>query len=288
MAMVCPRCQGVFQQLWNCPSCKVRLGYQGAARVPLAADDDTAGQWQQTPWGRIAIGVVLAQGLYYGLRQLLVAGLMASGDEAAGAVWPTLTGLLVLQGVQAAGLIVAGLFAGAGQRQGIVFGVVVGVWNGVLTVLIQSLSGPHTTVTLLGQPILHTALGALGGFIGGSIWRAPQSLVVPVLAGAKGPERAKGTRVRAALFAGPIAWTRVFAGTALAVGGTLWAHVILELVMEASDGTLSIDNHLQAQLVTWEVTALAMLAGAAVAMAKPFDVEQVLAAVVTHCRDHLR
>ena len=70
---------------------------------------------------------------------------------------------------------------------------------------------------------------------------------------------------RPSWFAGPAAWGRIVAGTSLAVGGTLWANVILELLLEASDGNLSISTQLQAKLVTWEVTALAMLVGSAVA-----------------------
>jgi hypothetical protein len=38
-----------------------------------------------------------------------------------------------------------------------------------------------------------------------------------------------------------------------------------DLVLEASQGALDVTDHLQAQLVTWEVTGLAMLAGSALA-----------------------
>src|SRR5207244_1193315 len=47
--------------------------------------------------------------------------------------------------------------------------------------------------------------------------------------------------------------------------GGVWANVILQMVLDASNGTLGITDHLQAQLVTWEVTGLAMLAGSALA-----------------------
>jgi hypothetical protein len=261
MAMVCPKCQGSFEQRWHCPTCSVRLVYEAAPR-PRPVAEAPAGQWQQTPWGRILVGVLLSQGLYYGLRQLCTAGLLASG-EAAGDVWSTLYGLLFLQGVQAVGLLVAGALAGAGQRQGIVFGAVVGVWNGVLSVAVQYGGLPHTTVMLLGQPILHTAFGAAGGFLGSRIWKPLPALRLP--APPRAPEPLAASRRRPSLFSGPVAWGRVLTGAALAVGGTIWANVILELVMEASDGSLSVSSHLQAQLVTWEVTALAMLVGSAVA-----------------------
>src|SRR5262245_65755160 len=77
MAMVCPQCKTSFDQRLQCPHCDVRLIYHESAgragNVPLVG----AGAWQQTPWGRIFIGLLLAQGLYYGLRHLCVAALLA-------------------------------------------------------------------------------------------------------------------------------------------------------------------------------------------------------------------
>jgi hypothetical protein len=262
MAMVCPKCSGSFEQRWQCPTCGVRLAYRSGPRPVIA--ESPSGPWGQTPWGRILVGVLLSQGLYYGLRQLCTAGLQLGGDAAAPGVWATLYGLIVLQALQALGLLVAGMLAGAGLRQGIVFGAIVGVWNGVLSAVIQGAAGvPHTAVTLLGQPILHTAFGAAGGFLGARIWKP-----LPTLAGPTSPQ-VGGTLIpahaRPPLFDGPIAWGRLLLGAALAVGGTIWANVILELVLNASQGALEITDHLQARLVTWEVTALAMLAGSALA-----------------------
>lgn len=265
MAMICPRCNGTFDQRWTCPACHVRLAFQTASPRTAATAEEASSQWQQTPWGRILIGVLVAQGLSFGLRQLCTAGILATGETTAQNIWATLMGLLVLQGIQILCLLVAGLFAGAGQRQGLIYGAVVGVWNGVLVVAFQSFLESPTTVTLLGQPILHTAFGALGGFLGSRIWRAPPLIALPAGPGVPMPLKPAGGRSRLSQFAGPIAWPRVIMGTALALGGTVWANVILELVLEASEGQLAIDSHLQAQLVTWEVTALAMLGGAALA-----------------------
>jgi hypothetical protein len=263
MAMVCPKCDGSFEQRWQCPSCGVRLAYRSAPRPPVG-DVEQPSQWGQTPWGRIFVGVILSQGLYYGLRQLCTAGLLASGDAAARGVWSTLYGLVFLQVIQALCLILAGMLAGAGLRQGLAFGAIVGVWNGVLSVIVQSVVGmPHTAVTLVGQPILHIAFGAAGGFLGCHIWKP-----LPVLAGPTSPQVAGPiipARTRRPLFAGPVAWGRIVLGTALAIAGTIWANVILQMVLDASQGALDISDHLQAQLVTWEVAGLAMLVGSALA-----------------------
>jgi hypothetical protein len=156
------------------------------------------------------------------------------------------------------------MFAGAGRKQGVVYGAVVGVWNGVLTIiLLPTGTESFTAVVVYGQPILQTAFGALGAFIGCLIWK-PLPNVKP-LAGSRAILTLPPTAKPLSFLNGPIAWFRVFAGAAVATGGTIWANVILELVLEASEGKLTVDSHIQAQLVTWEITALTMLTGGALA-----------------------
>jgi hypothetical protein len=264
MAMVCPQCNGAFEQRLNCPKCKVRLLYQVTRRIErlgLQAHDE---DWQQTPWGRLVVGLLLAQGGYYVLRHLCTAGMLVTLEEGA-SVWATLNGLILLQALQALSVFAAGLLTGAGQRRGVVYGTVMGVWNGVFFVVAQHMLGrAPTTVSLFGEPILQAAFGAVGGMIGSMIWRPLPSLnIAPELRSGQAA-RAK-SRKRRAYFAGPVAWGRVLSGTTLAVGGVVWANVIREFVLEASEGKLRIDTQLQADLVTWEISALAMLAGAAFA-----------------------
>jgi hypothetical protein len=264
MAMVCPQCNGTFEQRWHCPACGIRLIYQAHHTRVAGRGPTESSNWQQTPWGRILIGLLLAQGLYYGLRQVCTAGLLASGEEGARDVWNTLYGLVFLQGLQGVGLLVGGMLTGAGRRQGAFFGAVVGVWNGVISILVASTTAHGLTpVALYGQPILQTAFGALGGFLGSAIWRPLPNLSLRT---DSQPARVIEPSVKKQSFMdGPISWWRIVAGASVATGGTIWANVILELVLESSEGKLSIDSHLQAQLVTWEITALAMLAGGALA-----------------------
>jgi hypothetical protein len=265
MAMVCPQCNGSFEQRWHCPSCGVRLTYQAHhTRVPRGAPGDSTSQWQQTPWGRIFIGLLLAQGLYYSLRQLCTAGLLATSENGTGDVWNTLYGLILLQGLQGAGLLVGGMLTGAGRRQGAFYGAVVGVWTGVISVIVASqTSMSMTPVALYGQPILHTAFGAIGGLVGSLIWRPLPRLRMP---GDSRPARLISTSSRKSSFlSGPVSWWRIIAGAAVAVGGSMWANVILELVLEGGEGKLTIDSHLQAQLVTFEIIAIALFSGGALA-----------------------
>ncbi len=264
MAMVCPQCNSSFDQRLVCPKCCVKLLYQPVHRGARDGIAESPERWQQTPWGRLFVGLLLAQGLYYVLQHLCTAGLRVAQDEAVVNIWATLTGLIVLQSLQAVSVLAAGLLIGAGQRRGFLFGSVVGVWNGVLFILGQQWLGHSLTpINFLGEPILQAAFGAIGGFAGGLIWKplpsleitkdAPKSFAVAPTV--KGPSS----------FAGPVAWGRVLTGVTLTVGGVVWVDVIRDFVLEASEGKLKIDTHLQAELVTWEISALAILAGSALA-----------------------
>ena len=70
MAMVCTRCSTTHEQRLQCPSCGGRLEYWNPRRRWFDGD---ARRWMQTPWGRIFLGVALAQGLFYGARHGLTA-----------------------------------------------------------------------------------------------------------------------------------------------------------------------------------------------------------------------
>jgi hypothetical protein len=227
--------------------------------------DGLPASWQQTPWGRLCVGLLLAQGLYYVLRHLCTAGFIVAQEELGNNVWATLTGLVVLQGIQAASILAAGMLTGAGQRRGMVFGAVVGVWNAVFFLLMQIWTGQElTTINLFGEPILEVAFGALGGLAGSYIWQPASPLPLPTPP-RKPPLPAIPVRSGASTFRGPVAWTRVLTGITIAVGGVFWVDVIRDSVLEASEGKLRIDTRLQAELLTWEISALAMLAGGALA-----------------------
>ena len=276
MSMVCPQCNGSFNQRLNCPMCGVRLLYQAGRQAP-GGGPGQSGQWQHTPWGRILVGLLLAQGLYYGLRQLCDAGMLVVSDDTSQGVWKTLFGLILLQGLQALGLLVGGIFAGAGQRRGLLLGTVVGVWNGVIILLLDYLQGrspgsgaasalslPLNGVTAYAEPFLVTAFGALGGLLGSMIWKPLPALTLP----GEDPNRKAVTfsgSKKKSLLAGPVAWVRVALGTAVVVGGALWANVLLNFVLEASEGKLTIRSRLQAQLVTLEICALAVFLGSSLA-----------------------
>src|SRR5204862_5902870 len=55
------------------------------------------------------------------------------------------------------------------------------------------------------------------------------------------------------------------AGIVIVTAGFLWGPKLLSVVLEASQGTLKVNDRLQAQLVTWEIIGLVTLLGAAFA-----------------------
>jgi hypothetical protein len=261
MAMVCPQCHSAYEQRLQCPHCEIRLDF--LERRSPGGRGHAPRPWQVTIWGRILIGLILAQGIFHGLRHLSVAWLLAveSGDQ--NELWGTVPGLLLLLSLQIVSLFFGALLAGAGQQQGALYGGVLGIWNGVLLVLVQPVQNEIMhAFAVYGLPLLHGALGALAGWVGSRVWKPITPVAVP---GASRIVLKAVTRQRKKWFAGPIVFTRVIMGTSLAVAGGLWASVLLNLVINTSEHNLTTRSARQAEVVIWEITALAILTGAALA-----------------------
>jgi hypothetical protein len=84
MALACPQCKQIYDHSGVCPLCNVVLLFHADtlhhdSHVSRHEEDDDIPHWQQTPWGKILIGLILAQGLSFGLQQLLTACFLASG-----------------------------------------------------------------------------------------------------------------------------------------------------------------------------------------------------------------
>jgi len=225
--------------------------------------------WQQTPWGRILIGLVLAQGLYFGLQHLLTGVLQVLSSQGA-LHWTcnSLSGLLFLQAVQIIALTAGSVLAGSGQQGGTSLGALVGAWNGVLSVLLDPVLHPDfvpalSPLVLVGVPLVHIAFGALGGWIGYSIWKP----VRPTLAQrATRLVRKQGVaRLKAPLFAGRVAWFRVALGAVFAAAGYMTAAMLFNFIIDVSSGKLASDGFWQDRIVTWEIQALVVLVGGGVA-----------------------
>jgi hypothetical protein len=208
------------------------------------------------------IGLILAQGLFYGLRHLLTGILLAATGTEASALWDDMRHLLLLQAIQMLAVFAGGMLAAGGQQQALLLGTMVGAWNGVLSVLLrQNPAQELTMVALYGQPLLHAAFGALGGWMGSQIWQPIQPFAeIEII-----PQRKKTKRRNEALFAGRVYWFRVVAGSAFAVAGTLCATMLFQKVLDASGGALGTSDHLQDLIITWEIKALATIVGGGLA-----------------------
>ncbi len=263
MSMICPQCNATYEQRLQCPLCGVRLLYHDTRRIGDRLPARPA-RWQQQPWGRIFLGLVLAQGLFYGTRHLLTAVLLGFwGSEAVEQLGTSTSGVLLLQAVCILSLSVGAVFAGAGQSQGAFLGTMVGAWNGVFSVLL--LSGPAqalTPVAVLGQPLLQAGFGVFGGWLGASIWKPLSDSI-----GTKTPLPRKRNFLRdnMSLFTGPVAWVRVGLGAALAVCGTLMATLLFEKILDLGHGTLGTTDEVQDNIITMEIQALALMLGGALA-----------------------
>ncbi len=264
MSMICPQCQATYEQRLKCPTCEVRLIYAG----PKAALEKSAKAVSplQTSWGRMFLGILLAQGLYFGLRKLCLAGLLAFGESLQNQVMTALYGLILLQAIQLVSLIVGATLAGAGQRWGFVLGAIVGLFNGILSYVFQDTPGQiGSLAALFGMPLVHTVFGGVAGHIGSSIWKPLAPPDEPKAAIIFEKRLIGPSRTHPSSFSGPVSWLRVAFGAAFAVSGTLFAKKILENVVDVSEGKLTTDSYLQVELITWEIRALAILLGSALA-----------------------
>jgi hypothetical protein len=212
------------------------------------------------------LGILLAQGLYFGLRKLCLAGLLAFGESLQNQVMTALYGLMLLQAIQLVSLTVGATLAGAGQKWGFVLGAGVGLLNGILSYVFQDAPGQIATLAaLFGMPLVHTVVGGVAGHIGCSIWKPLAPPEEPKAAFLFEKRIIGPSQAHPSSFSGPVSWLRVAFGAAFAVSGTLFAKKILENVVDVSEGKLTTDSYLQAELITWEIRALAILLGSALA-----------------------
>src|SRR5436853_3803277 len=129
MQRVCPHC-GAMSQQFLCANCGIRTETAAAPapssshseRIPL----DRPGVLPH--WNGLVIGLMLAQGLYYALRHVGAARLLAAGGPGADlAFWAGWHGLVVQQVLQALALLAGAMVAGAGQRHALTAGALLAV-----------------------------------------------------------------------------------------------------------------------------------------------------------------
>ncbi len=264
MPLVCPQCKQLFEENGVCPLCNVVLLYhaQNLQTEPAPAPvKDEPSQWQQTPWGKILIGLILAQGLNFGLRHLLTAGSLALGDDAE--VFDTKWGIVLHHAILGFSLLIGGGLSGAGQSRGIIYGAMVGLASGIFSLFMHGhQSESFSSMLVYAEPVIHLATGAIGAALGMLIWQ-PTPRIPELENGGTStpiPIPSIGFSLGKA-FNGPVHVGRVCAGAFLVVIGVVWSHAIFEFLIRASNGNL-MATKLQAQLVSMEISALVVLMGA--------------------------
>jgi hypothetical protein len=263
--MVCPRCAGYFEQKLICPNCKVRLVFRSTRRDAGLSAGQASEPWQQTPWSRLFIGLLLAQGIYFGLKYLCMAGLLLNAEEPNTEVWTDHAGPFVLLTLQCVGLFLGGSLAGAGQRRGAAYGFVIGTVDGLIfAVLFRANVPDFGPISVIGVPVFLGIFGLVSGWIGSTIWKPPEPFA--------GPNAQQidisgfiTTRQPLGLFSGPISWLRVSAGLAITVAGSLAARKSLGWLMDASPGIAIFDDLHQLRLLVWGIMAVFLLVGSMIA-----------------------
>src|SRR5262249_17855780 len=147
-----------------------------------------------------------------------------------------------LQTLHALSLVVGAALTAAGQRRGLFLGGVVGLTSGCIflaTQVVQSDRLPDPSA--LGEPLLALVFGALGGLFGSLFWKPVPPLALPKTADKPRPRPAP---LKPSALDSPTAWGRVLVGVGVVVCGVLWPAVILNFVVEYSQGRFRLESHL--------------------------------------------
>ena len=256
MQRLCPKCHGFFAGQLLCPKCGVQLtAYEDAdSDVSTLASKirDHVPPLQAPFFRRLLIGLVIAQGLFLGLRELTTAAVHVF--DSTGVWWETPRGLALGSLLQLGSLFFAALVGGAGHSWAVLLGLILGIANaGAILGAAFYVGLQPERLWLYGQPPLHILVGILGGLAGRLIWKPVQGLPLwqqtsSTPAPAPPPIVARDR--------GPISWGRILVGTALAFSGTIWAQPIRG---HFAGGVGS--GSFQGQFITWQVSILAVLLG---------------------------
>ena len=248
MAAVCSMCSAPLDNKAKC----LRCGYDNGAT------GRSGPRWLNTTPGRLFIGLIVSQGLFYALERLFTGLLLASQGGTSEEVWSNPNNIGWLQLAQLVAVLIGGILAGGGQQNAVTLGAIVGAWNGVLSLLFQQLPpeqlGP---VALYSAPVVHAVVALMGAVIGSRIWRPVVTVETTPILGTV----AKKAAPPKPMLAGRIAWVRVALGIALAVAGYLYADVVFEKILHWSGGKTGHETSFQDTLIIWELRVLSVVLG---------------------------
>lgn len=246
MPAACEQCGHTFNSTGACPRCGGRNG------PPTGSGP----RWLHTVAGRLFIGLIIGQGLFYALERLLTGVLLAAQGGTAQELWAVPTNVVYLQAAQLVAVLFGGAIAGGGQKSALSLGAIVGAWNGVVAILFQQVPPEAIgSLALYTSPLIHATVAAVGGGVGSAVWK-------PVKDADYGPMAAttkKKAKPAKPLLEGKVAWFRIFVGAALAVAGYLYAAEVFKKVLDLSGGKLGTDSTVQDKIIVWEIRAIALM-----------------------------
>src|SRR5262245_58110579 len=240
---MCPKCRGYFAGHLLCPNCGVQLAPEDDPESDVTTLANRIRKHfpaLQAPFvRRFFLGLLIAQGLYYGIRQFTLAA-----AQLFGAAWgfsELLIGPMIGLAFQLGALFFAALVAGAGHTWAVALGATLGAVNSaaILGAAYHFKAMPEG-LFLYGHAPLHLVVGIMGGLFGRILFRPLQDL--PLLQDAAPPAPPPRPVLKKDL--GPIAWARVLAGAVLAFTGTVWAHTLRSQMGGGSGG-------FNGQFITW-------------------------------------
>jgi hypothetical protein len=218
--------------------------------------------WSRSIPGRVVLGLLLSQGLYYGLHYALAEWISYDDPEY------EVVGFSVAHLFQMGTILVAALLAGAGQTTGAICGTLIGVVSSVLFTLTNQLHGlADTPVRLYAPPLIAINVGLVFGWLGSCIWSPPQIMNLSAIK----EDPSVPTRVRPKIISWQIHWFRVAIGAAVLAAGIIWTPKVIGYVIAGTAEELQIESYEQRKVVTLWFAGLAVMFGTMFAGARTWN-----------------
>jgi hypothetical protein len=239
---------------------------QEAALLAPRVDDIEFESVRPTSAGRVLIGLLVALGLYLGLRKLTTGWLLA-WDIDPESWWLSFEGLQVVFGLQATASIFGSLLAASGRTRGCFLGAFVGGLCGVLFLAAEIGSGaPALDLVLLLQPALMLVVGAIAGVVGARIWPAAPEVEMPLPTDSSKLSSLKLVANRETFpTSRPLAWTRILAGAVIVILSMMYVEQVRFGAQKYSGGALHVSSQGQGKFLSWQLGSLAALVGGVLA-----------------------
>jgi hypothetical protein len=213
-----------------------------------------------TAVGRIAVGTVLALGLYLALRRLATGVALAIIPDPGG-WWMSFQGLAAVHAAQVIAVVFGAVIAATGRASGYPLGLAVGVVCGGSFLAYEILAGaPPQDLVLYIQPPVLALFGLVAGVIGSRIWGAAPKLDMP-LPNSNNLSSIRLAEDNTANTGRPTQWVRIIGGAVIMIFGVAVADKFRQTLQKNSGGILKVQSVAQGEFITWQIAAFTVLLG---------------------------